>query len=1721
MIDHLRLLIRRWLALPIIAGSLLVTISPVLATNPPVNVCTATAPGQTCSSNVPGTQIWYQWSLVSCPGTQSGYAEDYSFYTVNAAGNLSVFVPNTGFSIDWTALGAPDDGEIFYWETAAYCASTGGWSAWSPWSFVKNGPSAAPTAPSLISPSNNSHVDSTSITFKWNRAPRSIQQNLQVISDNCPGGPSGSTLNNVTLDFNLDCDTSAYPTVTCTKALSGYRNIGQTLRWYVAGGNELGWSPFSSRTLFNGTAPSAAVLTSPAPSAGAPGTSVHFTWQSSARTVNYRLQVSRNSDLSSPFHDQTYTGLEADVTGFADDGKPYYWKVTPHNCAGDAATPNTSNFLNTIVNCTAGIGTGTSNVYPYSQSHIDTCSVTSNNVATWYLWDISRRSGQAPIYHHSGVMPSTSAISTRNYVSPTASVTVTDADNVWATQGSAVDGQVNAGLFYDYLLSNLAMSSFDGVGSSMVSLVDVPVFPAFPNAYWDDVQLRVSYTVGAGASAPYSGSYDMVGHVWGEAITDRGAVTRGSVSIPWIPGRTTKGLVPAWESGALRIAFGDWMGTAFEAARAGNPAVAANWTIGDPSIVIRDLSIPPAYGQPDTYNSPAYLKLTQANCMPGTNDPTLNQDCGASVNSGVPNKMFYLLAVGGTHNGVAVSSIGLLNAMKLALKANRFYWMNNATFQNASAGMVSAAANANEANQVKNAWAAVGVGTIPAISVSASPVEGGTVTGGGNYSFGASATVTATANPGFQFVNWTENGTQASTSSSYTFPVNGSRTLVANFAVYSPKISVTPALFDFGTYSVGQSSPPQTFTVKNVGSAPLILGTVSLGGLDGSDFDLTADACSAHTVALNGTCTVQVKFAPTASGPRSGTLTIPSNDPDLPEVIVPLTGAVLTVQTALVELPNSDSGPNQGSPSPAGAHYLNVDDDPHDGDATMITFSSGGSKEVFTVADQLLDSDVVTSLKVRWAAKRGSGSEWSGKAGLVVAGGEYYGPGVELSPSYLVREETFLRNPWNNQAWTVQDVRDANLVYQQVTTTAELPRASLSEIVLVVTVQRIPTITVVASPAAGGSVSGGGLYPFGSPVTVTATANTGYVFVNWTEAGVVVSTSSSYAFTAGGNRSLVANFAVNVSDIQVDPAAVSFGSVSVGESSPAQFVTVINQGYAPLVIGTVSMTGANPYDFSPISDGCSGQTLPTSDSCTLQVVFTPKTTGSRSATLSISSNDPDTPQIGVPLSGSAQTVVYDLVERPNGDAGPNGGGPTPTGPHYLNVDDDPHDGDTTYLAFASSGKEVFTVADQLHDTDVITRVKVRWAAKRGSGDDWSGKAGVVFNGQEYYGPTAQLSPGYSAREEVFTINPATGQPWTVSDVRSLKLVYQQVTTTTELPKARLTELVLVVSARRTPFAGSLTELPNGDAGPNGGSPMPTGAHYLNVDDDPQDGDTTYLAYATAGKDVFSIADQLLDTDLVTGVTVRWAAKRGSGDEWSGRAGVVVGGQEYYGPTIELPPSYSVQNDTFTSNPANGQPWTVADVRALQLVYQLVTSTTELPKSRLTELVLVVSLQRMPVLATLTERPNSDASPNQGAPSPSGAHYLNVDEDPHDGDTTHLKFVSAGAKEVFTTADQLLDTDHVQYVKVRWVAKKGSGPEWQARAGLVIGGQEYYGSTVYLTAAYVVREETFTANPATGQPWTVTDVRNAKLIYQQVTTAMQLPRAAMTELVFLVTVERAP
>ena len=93
----------------------------------------------------------------------------------------------------------------------------------------------------------------------------------------------------------------------------------------------------------------------------------------------------------------------------------------------------------------------------------------------------------------------------------------------------------------------------------------------------------------------------------------------------------------------------------------------------------------------------------------------------------------------------------------------------------------------------------------------ANPTVGGTVIGGGNFNSGATCTLTATANSGYTFLNWTKNGAEVYNRETYNFTVTESAVLTANFIqtqtqTYTLTVSCDPsmgAVIGNGIYAAG------------------------------------------------------------------------------------------------------------------------------------------------------------------------------------------------------------------------------------------------------------------------------------------------------------------------------------------------------------------------------------------------------------------------------------------------------------------------------------------------------------------------------------------------------------------------------------------------------------------------------------------------------------------------------------------------------------------------------------------------------------------------------------------------------------------------------------------------------------------------------------------------------------------------------------------------------
>jgi hypothetical protein len=120
-----------------------------------------------------------------------------------------------------------------------------------------------------------------------------------------------------------------------------------------------------------------------------------------------------------------------------------------------------------------------------------------------------------------------------------------------------------------------------------------------------------------------------------------------------------------------------------------------------------------------------------------------------------------------------------------------------------------------------------------------------------------------------------------------------------------------------------------------------------------------------------------------------------------------------------------------------------------------------------------------------------------------------------------------------------------------------------------------PACTITASPslAGGGMITGGGGYSIGLTATLTAEANLGYAFVNWTEGGAAIGSSASLSFVASANRTLVANFRPRLSIALSPPDTLALNWPASAAGYVPQQNASFNPGSWTGVTNTVNIVG--------------------------------------------------------------------------------------------------------------------------------------------------------------------------------------------------------------------------------------------------------------------------------------------------------------------------------------------------------------------------------------------------------------------------------------------------------------------------------------------------------------------------------------------------------------------
>ncbi len=520
---------------------------------------------------------------------------------------------------------------------------------------------------------------------------------------------------------------------------------------------------------------------------------------------------------------------------------------------------------------------------------------------------------------------------------------------------------------------------------------------------------------------------------------------------------------------------------------------------------------------------------------------------------------------GGTVTGSSTGTYAYGDTLHLNAVANQGYtftnWTKNGT-------VVSTTANSDFVVTETATYVAHFSTNAYQITASTNPTGAGTISGTGEYNYGASCTLTVTPNEGYTFVNWTKDGQVVGTSTSITFTVTGDADYVANFNTNSYEITTSTNPTGAGTvtgtgeYNYGASctltvTPNEGYTFVNWTKDGQVVGTST-----SITFTVTGDAdyvANFNTNSYEITASTNPNGAGTISGTgeynygASCTLTVTPNEGYTfvnwtkdGQVVGTSTSITFTVTGDADYVANFNTNTYEitASTNPTGAGTVTGAGEYNYGASCTLTVTPN---EGYTFANWTLNGTVVGTNPTITFTVFGSAAyvaNFSVNSYEITASANPTAGGtVTGANTYNFGEQATLTANANTGYTFINWTENGNVVSISPTYsfTVEGPRTLVANFQL-----NSYEITASANPTAGGTVTGANTYNFGEQATLTANANTGYTFVNWTENGNVVSTSPTYSFTVEGPRTLVANFQLNSYEITASANPTAGGSVTGG-----------------------------------------------------------------------------------------------------------------------------------------------------------------------------------------------------------------------------------------------------------------------------------------------------------------------------------------------------------------------------------------------------------------------------------------------------------------------------------------------------------------------------------------------------------------------------------------------
>ncbi len=381
-----------------------------------------------------------------------------------------------------------------------------------------------------------------------------------------------------------------------------------------------------------------------------------------------------------------------------------------------------------------------------------------------------------------------------------------------------------------------------------------------------------------------------------------------------------------------------------------------------------------------------------------------------------------------------------------------------------------------------------------AVTVTADPVEGGTVTGAGSYTKGQTVTLTATPAEGWQFKAWASADVTVAADGTFTMPAKAV-TVKATFELIPYPVTVTadPAeggiVTGAGSYTKGQ--------------------TVTLTATPAEGWQFKAWASEDMTVAENGTFTMPAKA-----------------------VTVKATFELIPYPVTVTADP-AEGGSVSGAGSYTNGQTVTLTATPAEGwwfkawASEDVTVAENGTftmpAKAVTVKAVFERTDRRYTVTVAETSRPANGQAYTVGESLTYAVTVTNEGNVPLTGIQVPDELNGARKAAGENAtagWTtgtLQPGESQTFNGQHVITLADALAGTLTFGGMTIRVET-PSfpVTVACDPAEGGTVTGGGAYAPGETVTLIATANEGYRFKAWqvTEGNVTVGEDGTFVMPA-------------------------------------------------------------------------------------------------------------------------------------------------------------------------------------------------------------------------------------------------------------------------------------------------------------------------------------------------------------------------------------------------------------------------------------------------------------------------------------------------------------------------------------------------------------------------------------------------------------------------------